>query len=397
MMSLKFVLTKENLRIGEVGQKWLFLRDLLRGEELTDVIINPLWFDNDKNSGFTYTYASGMISSLLTYTHEGSPIFGVGDLNSLYTTVGFLVDNIYAFNPGNPVSIMNTSKFTEYQLQMVTTGVQTILPQYSFVDNVYSGIWGDGFSIALNLAFNECAWRSFVSNGSSTTAFAPGTFSEPGLRFKNGDAPGAADLKTGIGVETNSKTMVFFAEDAGAAAAYIAGVTMNVGFPGQGHKQTLIAPNSSAGVYPAIAFWHNAPVPGSQVTGIDSPAYTQIDACIESVKVVSFIKSQGLVLNLKDSSSANAYPAAITANGQITTLTINAALAAGTTGTITLTNSAIPGTSSTVLVQVASYLGAGSRVLPIAAKATAASTAVIEVANVGAVDCTNLVLKVIVL
>lgn len=153
-----------------------------------------------------------------------------------------------------------------------------------------------------------------------------GTFSIPGIGFRSG----ATTFKSGIGVEINSKSLIFFAEGAVGAnpPEYVAAATLNVGFAGVGQKQFLVAPNTSANIYPAFAFWHNAPVPGVATTGIDSTAYTDLSAVVNSVKQMEWTETgssfYGLMFN-RQIPQALSGPGAINITTNTTTITTTGA------------------------------------------------------------------------
>lgn len=178
-----------------------------------------------------------------------------------------------------------------------------------------------------------------------------GTFSIPGIGFRSG----ATTFKSGISVETNSKTLVFLAENALNQATYVAAVTMNVGSGGAGQKQFLVAPNSSSGAWPALAFWHNAPVPGEQVTGIDSQAYTSVDVVVNATRTMRWEQEATTFYgNFIYGSTPQALsgPGAINVTTYATTITTTGAdaftLADGTAGQRKLITMIVDGGNATI-------------------------------------------------
>lgn len=233
-------------------------------------------------------------------------------------------------------------------------------PSFTFSADTNTGIYrvgSDRLGItaggSLIAEFYTSVGTQYFSVAADYSYMPVGTFSIPGIGFRSG----VNTYKSGIGIETNSKTLVFFAEgtNGAIAPAYVAGATMNVGFSGADQKQFLVAPNTSSGAWPALAFWHNAPVPGEQVTGFDSQAYTSVDAVVNATRTMRW--EQGATTfygNFIYGSTPQALsgPGAINVTTYATTITTTGAdaftLADGTAGQRKLITMIVDGGDATI-------------------------------------------------
>lgn len=202
-------------------------------------------------------------------------------------------------NPRNPFEFLrsDSTEFATLIETVIEAGDFTFAaengtvtaPSFTFSSDTNTGIYrisADRLGItaggSLIAEFYTSGGSQYFSVEADYMQAPVGNFTTPGITFRSG----VNTYLSGISVETNSKSLIFHAQDSIGTSAYIAAATMNVGFAGEDFKQFLVAPNASAGVYPAFAFWHNNPVAGEQVTGIDSQAYTSIDAVVNATRTM---------------------------------------------------------------------------------------------------------------